>query len=79
MAGSGIPTHEKGYAEHAFVPDDSNFCRRAILHDIEQGNDGRCGEIDVPQSGARFVEDLSRSKVLKLCGSTPTPGYDRKA
>jgi hypothetical protein len=60
VAGRRLAAHEQGDAEHALVTYDSDFRRRAILHDVEQGNDGRGGEIDVPQPGTGLVEDLAQ-------------------
>jgi hypothetical protein len=46
-------------AEDALVTYDSDFSRRAILHDVQERNDG-CGvEIDESQWGAGFIEDVT--------------------
>src|SRR5208282_6646027 len=60
VAGSGLAAHKQGYTEHTFVPYDGDFRRRAVLHDIQQGNDGRRGKIDVSQAGTGFVQNLTQ-------------------
>ena len=42
-----------------FVAHDRDFGRRAVLHDVQQGNDGRRGEIDVAQLGPGFIENVT--------------------
>src|SRR6202158_4231915 len=58
-AGRGLAAHEQRYAEDALVADDSNFSRRAILHDVEERKDGGGGEVDIPQLDSGFIENLT--------------------
>src|SRR5450755_3739516 len=54
-AWSSVAAHEQGYAEDALVTDDGDFGRRPILHGVEQRNDRRGREVDVPQRGPGFI------------------------
>ena len=60
-AGRGVAAHEQGNAEDAFIAVDGDFGRRAILHDVQERNDARGGEIDVLQLGAGFIEDITEA------------------
>jgi hypothetical protein len=46
-AGRGFAPHEQGDADDALVAHHGDFRRGAILHDVEQGDDGIDGEIGV--------------------------------
>ena len=58
-AGRRVTTHEQGYAQDAFVANDGDLGRCAILHHIQQRNDARCGKIDVPQLGSGLIQNVT--------------------
>src|SRR5207247_6716555 len=57
--GRGLATHKQRYTQNTFVTYDRNFSRRAILHDVQQRNDGRRWKVDVPQPDTGFIEDIT--------------------
>ena len=65
-AGRRLAAHEQRDADHAFVADDGDLGRRAVLHHVEQRDDRRRREVDVAQRAARFVEHLAERQVDRL-------------
>jgi len=55
-----LPPHEQGYAQQAFVAHDGEFRRCAILHHIQQRDDGRGRKVDPPQRRSRFNREHHR-------------------
>src|ERR1700722_1776595 len=70
-ARGGITAHEYGYAHEAVVPDDGDFARGAIFHDIKKRDDGCGWKIDVTQCVTGFVHDLPAYHVSRLEQSFP--------
>jgi hypothetical protein len=58
-----LSAHEQGDAQDAVVADHGDFRGAAILHDVEKGDDGIGGEVDVVQNVAGFVEHLAQRKI----------------
>jgi hypothetical protein len=48
--------HEEGDADDALVADHGDLCGSAVLHDVQQGDDGGGGKIDMAQLLTRLVE-----------------------
>ena len=57
-AGRGFAAHEQGNTDDSLVADDGDFGRSAIRHDVEQGNDGGGGKIDVAHLAAGLIKRL---------------------
>ena len=75
-AGGRLSAHEQGNADDALIADHGNLCRGAVLHDIQQRDDGGRWKIDVAQRSARLVKHLAQRQVdgfqerqpaLRLC------------
>ena len=75
-AGGGLSSHKQGNTDDAIVADHGNLGRSAVLHDIQQRDDGGRWKIHVGQRGARLVQHLTQRQVdgfqegqpaLRLC------------
>ena len=65
-ARSAFPTHEHRHADESFVADDGYLRGGAVLHDIQQRNDGVGGEVDMSEGIDRFIEDLAERQCNSL-------------
>ena len=65
-AGRGLAAHEQRDADHAFVADHRNLGRRAVLHHVQQRDDGRGREVHMAERAARLVQHLAERQVDPL-------------
>ncbi len=53
-----LAAHEECHPDHAFVADHGDLGGSAVLHDVEERDNGVGREVDVPHGVARLIQDL---------------------
>jgi len=69
--GRGLPTHEERNPDDALVPDDRDFCRRAIFQHVQQRRDGCGRKVHVRHCDAGLVQDFAERHVDRFKGWQP--------